>query len=80
MLCNRESRFLDFLDFQDLTTEFGLAKEFYDQSRKGVSFIFMSSCPEMSFFGLKKENNLLIKVKKVFSSNGVDMSIKKSII
>jgi hypothetical protein len=43
------------LDFQYLTTEFGLAKEFQDQSRKGVSFIFMSTCPKMSFLGPKRE-------------------------
>jgi hypothetical protein len=34
------SRFLDFYNFQYLTTEFGLAKEFKDQSRKGIFLYF----------------------------------------
>jgi hypothetical protein len=34
----RGSRFLDFLDFQFPTTEFGSAKEFYDQNRTGFLF------------------------------------------
>jgi hypothetical protein len=37
----------DFLDFQFLTTEIGVAKEFYDD--EAVFFIFKSSYAEMSF-------------------------------
>jgi hypothetical protein len=39
MDCSR-SRFLDFLDFQFLATEFGLAKEIQEQSRKGDFSLF----------------------------------------
>jgi hypothetical protein len=43
------SRFIDFLDFQSLTTKFILAKESKDQSRKGI--FLMSSNAKMSFWG-----------------------------
>jgi hypothetical protein len=42
---------LDFLDFQFLKTNFGLAKEFLEQSRNAFFVIFMSSYAEMSFWG-----------------------------
>jgi hypothetical protein len=41
---------VDFLDFQYLTTEFGLAKNSKTKVEKVFFFIFLSSCPEMSFF------------------------------
>jgi hypothetical protein len=50
----RGSRFLDFLDFQYITTEFGLAKELKTKVEMVFFFIFMSSYAEMSFWGLQK--------------------------
>jgi hypothetical protein len=41
------------LDFQSLTPEFGLAKEFQDQSSKGVFIYFHVSLPGNEFFGPK---------------------------
>jgi hypothetical protein len=46
-VAGRGGRLLEFLDFQFLTTEFRLAKEFKNQSRKDFFFIFMSSYAEM---------------------------------
>jgi hypothetical protein len=43
-----------FFDFQYLTAELGLAKEFEDQSRKGVFLYFHISLCGMSFWGPKK--------------------------
>jgi hypothetical protein len=51
----RGSRFLDFLDFQFRTTEFGLAKEYEDQSKKRVFLYFYVLLPGNEFFGSKRE-------------------------
>jgi hypothetical protein len=61
----RGSRFLDFLDFLTLTTEFGLAK---DQSRKGVFPYFHVFLCDNEFFGPKKVKRSLNRVTKFFSS------------
>jgi hypothetical protein len=53
----RASRLLDFLDFQYLTTEFGLVKEFLGQRRKGVFLYFDVILCGNEFLGLKQENS-----------------------
>jgi hypothetical protein len=51
----RGHRFLDNWEFQYLTTEYGFAEEFYDQSRKGI-FLHFQVClyAEMNRWGPKK--------------------------
>jgi hypothetical protein len=44
------SRFLDYLDFQFISTEFGLAKD----QKRCFSLFFLSFCAEMIFWGQKK--------------------------
>jgi hypothetical protein len=45
---------LHFLDFQYLTTEIGLVKEFKTKKEKAFFFILLSSSAEMSFWGSNK--------------------------
>jgi hypothetical protein len=67
------------LNFQYLTTEFGLAKSYKTKVEKAFFFIFMSSCTEMSFLGPKQKKGTK-QGQKIFVFKSFDMGIEKSII
>jgi hypothetical protein len=69
---------LDFLDFQFLTTEFGLAKEFQDQSRKGALLYFHIFLCGNEFLGPKKRKKSLDPTNFFFK--WADVGIKKSLV
>jgi F0F1-type ATP synthase membrane subunit a len=60
---NRGSRFLDFSDFQFLTTEFGMEKNSKNKVEKTFFFIFISSYSGMIFWGPKKRTSHQIGAK-----------------
>jgi hypothetical protein len=68
---------LDCLDIQFLTSEFRLAKEFQNQSRKGVFLYFDVFLPGNEFLEPKK--SLTVMGSKLFSAK-VDRGIKKYVI
>jgi hypothetical protein len=61
---------LDFLDFQFLTTEFGLAKEFEDQIRTGIFLYFHVFLRGNDFLGQKKGKSHVRGPKNCFLQMG----------
>jgi hypothetical protein len=59
-----------FLDFQQLTAEFGLAKERSDQSKKGVFLDFCVFLCGNELLGPKYVKKSIIRVRNLFSQNG----------
>jgi hypothetical protein len=71
------TRFLNFLDFQSLTTVFGLGKEFSDQNRNGVFFYFHVFLCGNEFFWPKQLKKKLIGAD-IFFSEWVAFFVKRS--